>query len=183
MDTPPEIRQVTLRTPRLTLREFRESDAEAVQVYAGNPEVTRFTSFGPNTPEVTDTVIANWLQEQKRLPRTEWPLAVVRQEDGVLIGGTGLGAVDWSTGTAVFDYVLQRSAWSQGYATEAGQVVSDWALGELGLHQLVAHCEPANTASVNVLGKIGFKRHDGLVSLSRTTGETREYLTFVRERR
>ena len=62
---------VTLRTPRLILREFAAGDAEAIQVYAGDPEVTRFTSFGPNTPEVTDSVLSNWIEEQKISPRTE----------------------------------------------------------------------------------------------------------------
>lgn len=60
---------------------------------------------------------------------------------------------------------------------------SDWALGELGLSRLVAHCEPTNATSGRVLGKISFERQDGFVTLPRTNGEVREYLTFVRERR
>ena len=183
MSTFPELRQVTFQTPRLTLREFRESDAEAIQVYAGDPEVTRFTSWGPNTPEVSAAVLAGWLQEQRSSPRTDCTLAIVRREDGVVIGGTGFGMTDWSTGTANFGYVLRQSAWGEGYATEAARAVSDWALDELGLLRLVAHCESANTASAHVLGKIGFERQEGLVSLPRTSGEVREYLTFVRERR
>jgi [ribosomal protein S5]-alanine N-acetyltransferase len=183
MSTPPELRQITLQTPRLTLREFMESDAEAIQVYAGDPEVTRFTSWGPNTPEATATVLVGWIQEQRISPRTECTLALVRSVDGVLIGGAGFGMTDWSTGTANFGYVLRRAAWGQGYATEAGRVVSDWALGELGLRRLMAHCEPANVASAHVLGKLGFERQEGLVSLPRTNGEVREYWTFVRERR
>lgn len=183
MDTSPKLRQVTLRTPRLALREFMESDAEAIQVYAGDPEVTRFTSWGPNTPEVTDAVLAGWLQEQRGSPRTDCTLAIVRREDGVVIGGTGFGMTDWSTGTANFGYVLRQSAWGGGYATEAARAVSDWALGELGLRKLVAHCEPANAASAHVLRKIGFEQQEGLVSLPRTSGEVREYLTFVRESR
>jgi RimJ/RimL family protein N-acetyltransferase len=61
---------------------------------------------------------------------------------------------DWNTGTANFGHVLRRSAWGQGYATEAGRAVSDWALGELGLRRLVAHCEPCNIGSKHVLGKV-----------------------------
>lgn len=183
MATPPEFSHVLLQTPRLSLREFMDGDAEAIQVYAGDPEVTRCTSWGPNTPEATAAVLAGWLQEQRISPRTECTLAIVRKEDGVLIGGTGFGMADWNTGTANFGYVLRRSAWGEGYATEAGRAVSEWALGELGLRRLMAHCEPANAASAHVLGKIGFERQEGLVSLPRTNGEVREYWTFVRERR
>jgi RimJ/RimL family protein N-acetyltransferase len=173
---------ITLKTPRLTLREFAEGDAEAIQVYAGDLEVTRFTSWGPNTPETTDAVLSGWLQEQKTSPRTEYTLAIVRQEDGVLIGGAGFGMTDWNRGTANFGYVLRRSAWGQGYATEAGRALSDWALGELGLRRLVAHCEPDNIGSKHVLEKIGFELEERLVSLPRIDGEIRSYLAFLKER-
>ncbi len=48
----PEFFQISLQTSRLLLREFMESDAEAIQGYAGDPEETRYTSGEPNTPEV-----------------------------------------------------------------------------------------------------------------------------------
>ena len=182
MSAPPTLSPVTLKTPRLILREFAEGDAEAIQIYAGDPEVTRFTSFGPNTPEVTDIVLANWIEEQKISPRTEWPLAIVRREDGVLIGATGLGAVDWSTGAAIFGYVLRQSAWGRGYATEACRSVVDWATSDLSLRRLVAHCEPANVASSPVLTKLGFWQEEP-VTQPRLNGEMRLYLTFVLERR
>lgn len=121
MSGPPEFSKVTLQTPRLILREFTKGDAEAIQVYAGDPEVTSFTSWGPNTPEVTAAVLAGWLKDQKSSPRTECTLAIVRREDGVLIGGAGFGMTDWEMGTTNFGYVLRRSAWGQGYATEASR--------------------------------------------------------------
>ena len=79
----------------------------------------------------------------------------MHREDSVLIGGVGFGMTDWNTRSANFGYVLQKSAWGQGYATEAGRAVSDWALHKLGLCRLVAHCEPAHIASLKVLKKLG----------------------------
>ena len=181
MNAPALLTSVPLRTPRLILREFAAGDAEAIQVYAGDPDVTRFTSWGPNTPETTAAVLAGWLLDQKASPRTECTLAIVRKEDGILIGGTGFGMTDWNSGTANFGYVLQRSAWGKGYATEAGRAVVDWALNELGLRRLIAHCEPAHAASLSVLNKLGFSE-DAPVSLPRMNGEMRSYLTFVKER-
>jgi ribosomal-protein-alanine N-acetyltransferase len=81
---------VSIQTGRLALREFSEQDVDAIQIYAGDAEVTRYTSFGPNSPEVTAAVLACWIEERERLPRVEWPLAIVNRDDGVLIGGTGL---------------------------------------------------------------------------------------------
>lgn len=109
-------------------------------------------------------------------------MAIVHQEDRALIGATGLSAVDWSTGAAIFGYVLRPSAWGHGYATEAGRAVVDLALHEIGLRRLVAHCEPANVASSSVLSKLGFWQEES-VTQPRTNGEMRLYLTFVQERR
>ena len=167
-------------TDRLLLREFESSDADAIQVYAGDAEVTRYTSFGPNTPEQTQEVLANWLSAREHVPRTEWPLAIVRRADSVLIGGTGLGAVNWKSREAAFGYVLRRSAWENGFATEAGRAVRDWAFEKLELRQLTAHCEEANTASLAVLNKLGFSQ-GASVSLPRVNGEVRRYLTFTVE--
>ena len=181
VSTPHTFSFVTLETPRLTLREFAEGDAEAIQVYAGDPEVTRFTSWGPNTPETTEAVLASWVLDQNASPRTEYTLAIVRKEDGILIGGAGFGMTDWKSGTANFGYVLRRSAWGQGYATEASRAVVDFALNDLGLRRLIAHCEPAHAASLSVLNKLGFTQ-DAPVSLPRMNGKMRSYLTFAKER-
>jgi ribosomal-protein-alanine N-acetyltransferase len=181
MSMPPSFASVTLETPRLILREFKEGDAEAIQVYAGDPEVTRFTSWGPNTPETTAAVLASWLLDQRVSPRTECTLAIVRNEDRILIGGVGFGMTDWNSGTGNFGYVLRRSAWGQGYATEASRAVVDFALNDLGLRRLIAHCEPAHAASLSVLNKLGFTQ-DAPASLPRMNGEMRSYLTFAKER-
>jgi ribosomal-protein-alanine N-acetyltransferase len=172
---------VSIQTGRLALREFSEQDVDAIQIYAGDAEVTRYTSFGPNSPEVTAAVLASWIEERERLPRVEWPLAIVNRDDGVLIGGTGLHEVNWESGEAMFGYVLRRSAWGKGYATEAGRAVVDWAFGPFGLRKLVAYCEEEHAASVAVLRKLGFSQ-EAAVALPRMNGEIRQYLTFVIER-
>ena len=98
-----------------------------------------------------------------------------------MIGGAGFGMTDWNSGTANFGYVLRRSAWGQGYATEASRAVVGFALYDLGLRRLIARCEPAHAASISVLNKLGFSQ-DAPVSLPRMNGEMRSYLTLVKER-
>ena len=178
MSTLPKLAGICLETDRLILRDFANDDAEGIQAYAGDPAVTLYTSFGPSTQQETTSVLAGWIREKERVPRLEWPLAIVQKYDGLLIGGSGLGAVDWSTGQAAFGYVLRRSAWGKGFATEAGRAVCNWAFHELVLHELVAHCEAVNTPSVAVLQKLGFCQ-EAPVTLPRVSGEIRRYLTFV----
>ena len=177
-----EFGDISLATPRLELREFQASDQDAIQAYAGDTEVTRFTSWGPNTPDMTAAVLHTWLQEKNKTPRVEWPVAIVRRGDGVLIGGTGLSGVDWSTGTAEFGYVLLRSAWGCGFATEASSAVTDWAFGYLRLKSLIAHCEPLNGVSLRVLNKLGFCHQEGLIEFEKANGDKRTFLALVRAR-
>jgi RimJ/RimL family protein N-acetyltransferase len=50
-----------------------------------------------------------------------------------------------------------RAAWGRGYATEAARPVLNHALGTLKLSQVVADIDPANTASIGVARKLGFR--------------------------
>jgi ribosomal-protein-alanine N-acetyltransferase len=174
-----QVGDIHLETRRLVLREFELRDHEAVQVYAGDSEVTRFTSWGPNTVEMTAEVLQSWLEQRSKTPRIEWPIAIIRRSDGVLIGGTGIGQVDWQNGTAIFGYVLRREAWGHGFATEAGFAVVNWAFSQLQLKSLIAHCDPQNQASMRVLSKLGFSQQDGLTSFQKPSGESLSFVTHM----
>ncbi len=54
---------------------------------------------------------------------------------------------------ADFGYVIARTHWNQGYATE-----SALALDQKGIHRLWAVCDIDNSASVRVLEKVGLSR-------------------------
>ncbi|HEY3927738.1 MAG TPA: GNAT family N-acetyltransferase [Candidatus Koribacter sp.] len=168
---------VFLQTPRLKLREFVPADQAAVQVYAGDPMVTRWTSWGPNTPEMTASVLQFWGAERRREPRAEWPIAIIDRKDSTLIGGTGL-TVNWELGDAEFGYVLRRSAWNCGFATEAGAAVIEWGLDHLCLNRIVAHCSLENAASMRVLEKLGFQRQGGAKEFQKKNGEKLSFRVF-----
>ena len=51
-------------------------------------------------------------------------------------------------------WMLARSAWGRGYATEAGAAVRDEAFGRLGLESIVPVHHPANRASEEVTEKL-----------------------------
>ena len=42
-----------LQTARLSFRDFTVDDYDNVHAYGSDPEVTRYTALGPNTPEQT----------------------------------------------------------------------------------------------------------------------------------
>jgi len=55
-------------------------------------------------------------------------------------------------------YVIHPDAWGQGYATEAGRAILDFGFGSLGMHRMIADCDPANRASARVAERLGMRR-------------------------
>lgn len=70
-----------------------------------------------------------------------------------------LGESDYELG-----FVLRRSAWGHGYATEIGRGQLDHGFDVLGLRRLLALVSPANEASAAVLQKIGMKQYGSVSS-------------------
>lgn len=58
-------------------------------------------------------------------------------------------------------YVLRKSSWGQGVATEAATRLVRFAFEIAAIEELVAVIDPENISSRNVLSKIGF-RHEGV---------------------
>ena len=54
-------------------------------------------------------------------------------------------------------YSLEPAAWGQGLATEAGRAVLGFAFGELRLARVLGGFDAPNTASSQVLARLGMK--------------------------
>ena len=146
-----------LLTERLLLRDFVESDWEAVQGYAADPEAVRYRPFGPCTDDGTRAVVYE-LARQPELPgRRMYDLAIVRRADGELIGGYDFGRMTDDPTEAGIGYILIRSCWGQGYVTEASRAVLSYCFEQLGVERVSADVDPENAASVRVLQKLGMR--------------------------
>lgn len=147
-----------MASPRLVLREFAPDDAPAVQRYAGDAEVLRYLSWGPNDLTATREFLARVAEHAASSPRQTYELAIVRREDDELIGGLGLRQQSTLLRDASVGYVLRRDAWGHGFATEAVRAIVDHGFGTLGLHRIWATCDVDNVASARVLEKAGMQR-------------------------
>lgn len=151
-----------LSTPRLSLREFHAGDHAAVHAFAGDAEVTRYTDWGPNTPDETAAFLAEVVRDALDEPRTRYGFAVTTRRDGVLIGSVELRVTGERHRRGELGYVLGRPWWGLGYASEASAELLRFGFGELGLHKISAVCDPDNAASARVLTKIGMRREGHL---------------------
>ena len=51
-------------------------------------------------------------------------------------------------------------SWGKGYATEAASAVLEYALGPLGLPEVLAEVDEGNTASIAVIERLGMTPFD-----------------------
>ena len=164
------------RSDRLLLREFSDEDFQAVHAYASDPDIVRFMTWGPNSEAETREFLKRARTNAEADPRLQFGLAVVRHASGDLIGSIGLH-VDGLN--AMLGFCYARSAWGQGYATEAAQILLDFGFGSLGLHRIWADCDSENAVSVRVLQKLGMRQEGHLRGDCKIRGEWRDTLIFA----
>lgn len=151
-----------LHAPRLLLRDIAEADFAAIHRYSSDPEVVRYLTWGPNTEEDTRRYVRWALGHQRGKPRLNFEFAVILQETGQFLGNCGIGVADPHNREAWIGYVFSREAWGHGYATEASLALLALGFEQLGVHRIIATCDPANVASARVLEKIGMQREGRL---------------------
>jgi [ribosomal protein S5]-alanine N-acetyltransferase len=150
-------RMFTLKTERLFLRHFHIVDAETMHRVFGDPEVMRFGD-GVQTIEWVQAWLGTCLERYYQM----WgfgPYAVVEKRSPNVIGYCGLFFFPDVNGQPEVEigYRLARSAWGQGYATEAAGAVRDFAFVSLNIKRLIAMIDPSNSASIRVAKKIGMR--------------------------
>jgi ribosomal-protein-alanine N-acetyltransferase len=168
-----------LTTERLMLREFTAEDHDGVHAYAADPEVCRFSEWGPNTPEETTVFLNAAAHFRRRTPRDQFSLAVVQRSDLVLVGAVDLHVTSILHARGEMGYVFRRSHWGRGYATEAAAAILRFGLTVAGLHKISATCDPDNVASARVLEKIGMTREGYLRQHTLQRGAWRDRLLYA----
>ncbi len=151
----------TLRTTRLRLRAFDNSDADALFALHSNAFVLRYWDAPPwSEPVHAERFITACRQMADAGTGTR--LAVDRVSDGTFIGWCSLTRWNPDYRTASMGYCLDDAAWGHGYATEAARAVLRWAFDTLDLNRVQAETDTRNAASARVLEKLGFLR-EGLL--------------------
>ena len=164
------------KTERLVLRPLGTADLQTAHAYASDAETTAYMLRLPNrTLQQTQQFLLCAEQEwQKQSPRF--------YEFAITLAGRQIGAVslylEEEEPAGELGWILQKSYWRQGFATEAALAVREFARG-LGLRRLTAHCDARNTASRRVMEKIGMSLEDGTgTRVYPKTGETARELLF-----
>lgn len=150
---------IIVETDRLVLRRMVAVDIAALVALWRDPEVTRHIG-GPRPEEE----LANALGDPPAVDDPFDLFVLATRAGDEIVGHAGIleKIIDGKTEHELI-YVLARSAWGQGYATEIGHALLAHARETLGLSRLVALIAPDNRASQRVAEKLGFVREQVLI--------------------
>jgi RimJ/RimL family protein N-acetyltransferase len=144
-----------VRTNRLLLRQWRESDVEPLAEIYAQPEYLRF--MPPMDRQQTAAQVERWVRFWREDGVSHW--AAVDLETDRLIGRIGLiRHHDWPLESDPIEvgWTLHRDYWGRGLATEGGRVSMEiWRDRLLGDQRLLSITVPENIRSRAVMERLG----------------------------
>jgi len=171
-----------LRTERLILRPVTAGDHAVLQAHWTTPDVRRFLFDGATLSAAEITAAIE--DSARDFGRAGYGLWLIHEKVGTDLAGTDLAGTDLAgtdlAGTDLVDtdlagtaglrpledlgleifYSLAPGSWGRGYATEAAGAVLAYALGPLGLPEVLAEVDEGNAASIAVIERLGMTRFD-----------------------
>ena len=146
-----------LTTERLLLRDFVESDWEAVLAYQQDPLYLRYNEWTSRTREDVREFIQMFLDHQKQIPRIKFQFAITLKSNGQLIGNCGVRQNAYEILDGDMGYEIDPRYWGNGYATEAARAVMHFGFSCMNLQSISAWCVAENVGSARVLEKLGMQ--------------------------
>lgn len=167
----PDTTAEQLTTERLTLRRWTTEDAAAALAVFGDASVARWLTPAVTRPTDEQEMrghLERWVAEQPRLqpPYGRW--AVVRREDGAVIGGMELRPLPPYEEDVEIGWQLAPGHWGQGYASEAARAVARFAFSQ-ATEEVFAVVRPGNERAAALAKRIGME----------WVGETDKYYGLV----
>lgn len=148
-----------LRTERLLLRRFAPGDFEDFFSYVSRPDVARYTSFEPRTPEDAQIEFAKRLADPPMDEPGQFLTRAITEGHGRrVMGEVMLFARDIEARQGEIGYMMHPDFQGQGFAVEAARAMLGQGFEALGWHRVYARLSEANTPSVRLLEKLGMRR-------------------------
>lgn len=148
---------IEFETPRLRLRQWRESDLAPFAALAADPEVMAFLLPVPTRAD-SDALVERF---QARIAANGWGFwAVEHRNSGEFAGFTGLNV---PLATLPFSPCVEigwrfaRKWWGQGLATEAARGALQVGFEQLGFDEIVAFTALGNLRSAAVMERLGMR--------------------------
>ena len=146
-----------LETPRLLLRHLEPDDLQPLFALYRDPVIRQYFPEGTLTIDETKEELDWFLNGHPQHPQLGlW--ATIEKSTGAFLGRCGL--LPWTiAGKAEVElaYLVDKSRWGEGIATEAAFGIIQYARDVLGIHRIIGVIMPGNERSAAVARKVGMR--------------------------
>jgi len=169
-----------VETERLVLRPFTVGDFDGVYRMQSDAAAARWLYNEPRTRDETRGLLERKIAGAELGGEGDWlSAAVVRRDDGRLIGDLSLQWASEQHRTGEIGFIFDPAEQGRGYATEAARAFLRVAFEDLGFHRVIGRTEARNAASVRVLEKLGMRREALLVENEWVKGEWQSEVVYA----
>jgi len=158
----------TIKTSRLLLRPFIESELENVFVGLSDPEVIKYYGVSYDTLEATKQQMQFFADLEKDGTGIWW--AVCSADNKVFHGAGGLNSLSKVHRKAEIGFWLMPDFWNKGIMTEALPLICNYGFDNLELHRIEAFVEAGNIICKKAIAKLGFT-HEGTMEECETKND------------
>lgn len=145
-----------LRTERLLLRQFIESDLESVFKGLSHPDVIKY--YGVNFSSLSATQEQmTWFTDLERNKTGIW-WAVCSPDNKTFYGAGGLNGIIEEHRKAEIGFWLLKDYWGLGIMTEAMPLIYNYGFENLLLHRIEGFVETENLNCKKAMDKLGFQK-------------------------
>jgi len=142
-------------TERLTLRRLTIDDADMLLEIFSDPVTMRYYDSTRDRDQVLGWIRWN-LDMYEKVGHGMW--AAFEREQDRFVGQIGLVIQEVEGVTEVeIGYLLRRSCWGRGFATEAARECRDFGFRELHRSRLISLIDPRNEPSRRVAVRVGMQ--------------------------
>lgn len=169
-----------MTTDRLLLRPFVVTDLDALVAIHERPDVTRYLYWEPRSRDEVAAVLAT--RARQTILHNEGDrlvLAVERRDNGALIGEVHLMWHSALHRQGEIGFVLHPDQQGQGFGQEAAREMLHIGFAELHAHRLIGRCDSRNTASAQLMERLGMRREAHLQQNEWVKGEWTDELIYA----
>ena len=150
--------ETTIKTNRLLLRQFVDSDIENVFKGLSHPDIIKHYGISFASLEATKEQMI-WFADLEKDGTGTW-FAVCSLDNKTFYGAGGLNSLSKEHKKAEIGFWLLPDFWGQGIMKEAMPLICDFGFDKLGLHRIEGFVESENTNCKNAMAKLDFQ-HEG----------------------
>ena len=156
---------------RISLRQMKMDDAQAVFNYRSDSETNRYQGWIPENIEEVNEFIENRIAKEINIPATWFQFVIIRKENDEVIGDIGVHFIEGKNDTVEIGCTIAKNYHGNGYAIEALDAIIDFLYGEFGKKKIIAEIEQGNDKAVRLIERLGFERisqtEEGLIIFDR----------------